>query len=184
MEKWCKIPQNVVGAFWDIFQATLVAASTGIAAFFDSTYTYLIALFIGFVFNILAGFRADEVKVKIKRIFPPVLAFEKFSGNKFKDSLMELALIFTVTYILKGLFDLMNYENSSSVVVQYLTWIALYYYLRNGLRNLSKVYPKVKWIRMLYNLIAFKLKEMFGADISEIVTDEEKKDDAEKNSNN
>jgi hypothetical protein len=42
------------------------------------------------------------------------------------------------------------------------------------LRNLVKVYPKVKFIRLVYYLIAFKLKEIIGSDLSDIVEKAEK----------
>ena len=158
-------------------QGTLIGITTAIAAYFDSTFSFVCALILAFLFNILAGFKADEVKVKIKRIFPPVLAFEKFSGNKFKDSLMELFLISSITFLLKGLIDLMQRQDLSTYAVQFLISIAIYYYFRNGLRNLVKVYPKVKFLRLVYYLIAFKLKEIIGSDLSDIVEKAEEKED-------
>ena len=152
----------------EIFSGICVAIFTAVAAFFDSTLSYLVALFAGFIFNILAGFRADEVKIEIRRIIPPVL-LKNFSGNKFKDSLLELLLITSITYFLKGIADLMHYEESSSYVVQFLIAIALYYYIRNGLRNLNKGYPKVKFITMMYYLLAFKFRQIFGSDVADIV---------------
>ncbi len=113
-----------------------ITVFTAIMAFFDSTVSYLIALLLGFAFNILAGFRADEVKIKITRLIPPKI-LENFNGNKFKDSLMELLIITGVTYFLKGIADLMDYEDKSQYVVQVLIAIAIYYYFRNGLKNLA-----------------------------------------------
>lgn len=158
--------------WYAVLQGALITSGAAIAAFFDSTSGYLLALAVAFIFNIFAGFRADEVKVKIQRLIPPIL-LTNFNGNKFKDSLIELFLIFAITYVLKALIDLMHYNDQSSYVVQVLVWIAIYYYVRNGLRNLAIVYPKVKWIRMLYSLIAFKMKEIFGNDIGSIIEQEE-----------
>ncbi len=163
--------------FFSFLQGALIATFTAVAAYFDNTITFMIALVLAFLFNILAGFRADEVKIKIVRIIPPKL-LQNFQGNKFKDSLMELFLIVCVTYLLKGIMDLMKQPDSSIYAVQILTWIALYAYFRNGLRNLVKVYPKNKWIRIVYHLIAFKFRELAGSDISDIVEKVEKEMEA------
>ena len=166
--------------FYTAVQGTLIGTATAIAAYFDSTFSFLCALILSFLFNILAGFKADEVKIHIKRIFPPDL-FDNFNGNKLKDSLMELFLIVSITYILKGFADLMRYEGGSYYVVQFLVTIAIYYYFRNGLKNLVSVYPKVKFIRLVYYLIAFKLKEIIGIDLSKIVDKAEKENEKTRN---
>ena len=148
-----------------------------VMGFINPTGSYLMALVIAFGFNIFAGLRADEVKIKLQRIIPPVY-LTNFSGNKLKDSLFELLIITVVTYLLKLLVELMRLEGGSAYVVQVLVAFAIYYYFTNGLRNLQKVYPKWKWLRFIYHLITFKFKEFFGSDVSNImdkVEDEVKK---------
>ena len=148
-----------------------------VMGFINPTGGYLMALVIAFGFNIFAGLRADEVKIKLQRIIPPVFV-TNFNGNKLKDSLFELLAITAITYLLKLLVELMQLEGGSAYVVQVLVAFAIYYYVTNGLRNLLKVYPKWKWARLLYHLITFKFKEFFGSDVSNImdkVEDEVKK---------
>ena len=172
---------KTLGEFFDklansqFCNAVLVAIFTAILSFFDSTSSYLLALIFGFAFNIIAGFRADEVKIILNRIFPPIFMFKNFKGNKFKDSLMELFLITGTTYLLKGLIDLMNYNDKSAYVVQWLFIVAIYVYFRNGLRNLVAVYPHIKFIRILYGLLSFKFREIAGDKIADIVDKEEVK---------
>ena len=139
-----------------------------LVAFINPTGTYLMALVIAFGFNILAGLRADEVKIKVQRIIPPVF-LTNFSGNKLKDSLFELLIITAITYLLKLLVELMELSGGSAYVVQVLIAFAIYYYFTNGLKNLQKSYPKNKWLRFLYHLITFKFKEFFGSDVSDIM---------------
>ena len=158
---------------YSLLQGMMIGIFTSCVVFLDSTFSYLIALLLGFTFNILAGFRADEVKIKLHRIFPPIVAFEKFNGNKFKDSLLELVLIASTTYLLKGLIDLMDYDAQSIYVVQWLFAIAVYVYFRNGLRNLHESYKKVVFIRILYAVLAFKFREIFGDKVADIVKEEE-----------
>lgn len=131
----------------------LIALASMICAYFESTYSFMLALFLGFVFNILAGFKADEVKFKMWRLC-------NFSGHKFKDSLMELFLIVSITYFLKMLADLMKHGDKGVFIVQWLIAVALYWYVRNGLRNLSLAYPKNRWIRFVSNLISFQFNEL------------------------
>lgn len=158
---------------FDYIQALCISAATAFCAYMDSTATFAIALLAAFLFNIFAGFRADEVRIKLQRIFPPII-FCNFQGNKFKDSLAELGLILFITYFLKMLADLMKYQEHSAYVVQLLTAIAIYYYFRNGLKNLNKVYPNNRFIGMLFYLTAFKFRQIFGAEISDIVDANEK----------
>ena len=163
--------------FYTAVQGTLIGIATAIAAYFDSTFSFVCALILAFLFNILAGFKADEVKLTLHRIFPPIVAFKNFKGNKFKDSLLELLLITSITYLLKVFIDLMDYDNKSVYVVQWLFAVAIYVYFRNGLRNLRSVYPHVKFIRILYALVSFKFREFFGDEIADIVKKEEEKED-------
>lgn len=150
--------------YYDTLQGAVAACFTAIMAYFDSTSSFMIALMLAFTFNILAGMRADNVRLKIERIYPPKL-FQNFNGNKFKDSLFELLLIIIIIYGLKGIADLMGLEDTTTYVVKYLTWIALYVYIRNALRNLSRVYPKNKFIKIAYIVIAFKFREFFSDEL-------------------
>lgn len=160
--------------FDNIISWVCITAFTAIATFFDSTLSFLVALLIGFTLNIFAGFRADKVKLKLHRVFPPLICFQNFSGNKFKDSLFELFLITGLTYFIKGIIVLFKFSEFSDYAVQWLLIIAVYYYFRNALRNLTTVYPDIKWIKMLYVLIAFKFRELAGGDIADIVEQGEK----------
>lgn len=168
-------------AIWDFIRACTIATISAATAYFESTYTFIIALFLAFIGNILAGFEADEVKIKLKRIFPPVMLFDNFSGNKFKDSLAEFALILIVIYSVKGLFDLMKVSDSSYVAVQAMMGIAIYVYLRNSLRNLKTAYPKILFFKILYALVALKFKDFFGEEVSNIVNEEEEKNGKKRN---
>ena len=150
-------------------QAPLMGIFSVIAAYFDSTLTFMIALFAAFLFNILAGLRADEVKFTMWRLV-------NFDGHKFKDSLKELVLIVVVTYFLKGIMDLMNHNEKSVYAVQILVWVALYYYVRNSLRNLSKAYPKIKWIVVVYHLFSFQFGKLMPDSVNRAIEKTEKDD--------
>lgn len=143
-------------------QAPLMGVFSVIAAYFNSTSTFMVALLAAFGFNILAGLRADEVKFTMFRLI-------NFDGHKFKDSLKELLLIVVITYFLKGIMDLMQHNEKSVYAVQILVWIALYHYLRNSLRNLSKAYPKVKWIVVVYHLFSFQFTKLMPESVNKAI---------------
>lgn len=142
----------------------LVAA---IAAYFDTTLTFVYALLLGFSMNILAGFQADRVHIKMVRF--PFWSLVNFRGNKLKDSLAELAIILFITYSIKGIVDLMKFDEKSVYAVQTLIAIAVYYYVRNSLRNLKQAYPKNRWIAVVYHLVSFKFKELMPGAVAEAV---------------
>lgn len=173
---------------WDILSdkvsAALSFAFVAVWAYFESTYTFIIAFLFAFAINIVAGFRADEVKIKLARVFPPLMAFENFQGNKFKDALMEASLILFVVYALKSIIDLMKLEQGSYYAVQVMIGIAIYVYFRNSLRNLTKVYPKNVFFKVLYALLSFKLRDLFGDKIADIVEQEENKNHDKTTDNN
>lgn len=141
-------------------QTPLIGIFSMVAAYFDSTITFIYALMSAFVFNILAGMRADDVSLK---------KLGNFSLLKFKDSLIELMVICSVTYLLKGIMDLMKLDEKSTYAVQILIWVALYFYFRNGVRNLSKAYPKIIWLRVLYHLISFQFTKAMPESVSKSV---------------
>lgn len=140
---------------------------TAIAAYFDSTLTFLLALVIGFAFNILAGMKADDVKITGFNI-------ENLECKKLVDSLMELFLITGVTYMLKSLIDLFKFDDRSAYVVQILIALQLYYYLRNGLRNLKVAYPRNLWIATLYNLMIFQFRKIAPSSVVDAMDKAEK----------
>ena len=143
------------------YNAFFVALMAAVVAYFDTTLTFLIALLIGFIFNILAGLRADDVRFVMARF--PHIRLLNYDGYKLKDSLMELFLITAITYILKLLMDLFKYDDKSVYAVQILLAVAVYYYFTNSLKNLTKVYPKNKWLHFLYYLISFQFRKMVPA---------------------
>lgn len=160
------------------YNAFFVTIGAAIVAYFDTTATFLLALILGFAINILAGLRADDVKPIIMSRFPHFKLLN-YSGNKLKDSLMELFLITSITYMFKMFVDLFKHNDKSVYVVQILLAVAVYYYITNSLGNLIKVYPKIKWLRFLYYIITFQFRKMMP-DIVGKAMDEVDKIDKEK----
>lgn len=157
----------------DRFKELMVFVVSALVAYFDTTLTFVYALLLGFAFNILAGLRADKVRIVMVRFHLPSLV--NFQGSKFKDSLVELSIILFVTYLLKGIVDLMHFDDKSAYAVQTLIAVAVYYYFTNGLRNLRQAYPHNRWIMFLYHFVSFKFRELMPKAVVEAVdkTEEE-----------
>lgn len=147
-----------------------------LCAYFEGTLTFLFALLLGFLFNILAGLRADKVHFEMWRLC-------NFNGHKLKDSLIEVFFIILITYMLKSLTDLMELQDVSRYVVEVLIWVALYYYIRNGLRNLAKAYPKNKWILFVDNLISFHFSGFMPDSIKKSLAKTDMLDESEEETN-
>lgn len=143
-------------------QLFFVSVISMFTAYFGTTASFVYAILVAFGFNILAGFKADEVRVKLWRLV-------NFNGHKFKDALKELFLILGVTYILKMLIDLMKHDDKSVYAVQILLALAVYFYFRNGLRNLSAVYPKNIWIKVIYHLVSFQFSAMMPSVVNKAI---------------
>lgn len=134
-------------------QISIAGVISIIISYFESTQSFLIALLIGFILNIFAGFQADNVHFEMWRLC-------NFKGNKFKDSLKELFLIVLITYLLKLLVELMKQGEHSYIIVECLIGFAVYYYVRNSLKNLSKAYPNSRWIRFVYIVVGLQFQEL------------------------
>ena len=79
---------------WDILSdkvsAALSFAFVAVWAYFESTYTFIIAFLFAFAINIVAGFRADEVKIKLARVQNEPDLIDKLPENIREDVLKLL----------------------------------------------------------------------------------------------
>ncbi len=143
-------------------QIFCVVVFNAICAYFQTTSSFMLALFLAFFFNVLAGMKADNVSIKQGRLC-------NFSGCKFKDCLIELLLVIVITYFLKGIADIMDFSEDTNIesiyVVKVLVCIALWRYVANGLRNLSLAYPRNVWVRFVFYLLSFKISEFMPKSI-------------------
>lgn len=138
----------------------VVTSISCIAAYFDSTKTFILALMIAFAVNIYAGMLADDVSIKRRK---------NFKKKKFADSLKELFYITGTTYFIKALMDLMHFNERSVYTVQILICLALYFYVRNSFRNLKKANPESLWIRTVYHLISFQFAKAMPENVNKAI---------------
>lgn len=144
-----------------------------LAGYLDTTKTFLYAFVIVFFFNIVAGFRADEVKVEMKRLFPPIFKLANFKPNKFKTALFEFTMIIFSIYLLKVLIDLFFLQEHSTFIVQALMGVAVYFYFKNILRNFRLILPNSNFIKFLDIAVSLKFKEIIPTSFSKAIEEVE-----------
>jgi hypothetical protein len=171
---------------WDylieLFRKFCVVVATFCAAFFYNTTGFLIALLLTFGMHIVAGMGADKVKLKWRWGVPPAY-LKNFEVPKITVALLDLFIIVSLTYLLKGIVDLNNYVSGSPYMVQLFFAIASYGYFLKGIDNLIKRYPKHAFLRIIRALITLKFKDLVGEDTHKII-EKEMQTDIKKQNNN
>ena len=164
----------------ELIRKAIIVIATFCGAFFHNTTGFLIALILTFALHIWAGMGADKVKLKWRWGVPPAY-LQNFEIPKFTIAMIDLFVIISLTYLIKGIADLNNYEGGSHYIVQLFFMIANYVYLRKGLENLIKKYPRNIVLRIFFALITLKFKEIVGEEtyktIEQEIDKEEKKNE-------
>lgn len=151
-----------------------------LAGYLDTTKTFLYALVIVFFFNIVAGFRADEVRVEMKRLFPPLFKSANFRPNKFKTALFEFTMIIFAVYLLKVLIDLFHLHEHSTFIVQALMGVAVYFYTKNIIKNARNILPNSYFFKFLDIALSLKFKEIIPTAFADAIDEVEKKNKEKK----
>jgi len=130
-------------------------AVTGIVSVFSPLHDVFLALIMSFIFNIVTGIIADvhvnKEDFKIKKAFEAIVHLTFY-----------VALVLFIHNIAVNLGDL----EAGRIGVKWATYIVVYFYLTNILRNASLVYPKNAAITFMYMVLTTqifaKLKELIG----------------------
>lgn len=128
---------------------TAIAAAMGaLLAAATPTRGFVVALVVGFGFNLMCGMRADGVSV---------VRCRNFSWRKARESLFELLLYFTVIYAIYTVVYACGDRPEAVYAAKALTYIFDYAYICNGFKNLIIAYPKNVTYRVVYSLLRFEL---------------------------
>lgn len=138
---------------------------SGIIAYFAPTYGFIVALVLFFAFNIWCGMKADGVSIK---------TWKNFSMNKFKNALAELLIYMLLLAVLFTSMERMEDNEEAVVVVKIITYVCMYVYAQNSLKNLIIAYPKNKTYRILYHLLRLELKKAMPENVTHAVERAEK----------
>lgn len=141
--------------FCKFMKPVILFVITGIVSVFSPLHDVLFALFLSFLFNIITGIIAD---VHVNK--------EDFKISKAFDAIIHLTFYIALVYFIYNISVSLGDAESGRVGVKWATYIVVYFYLTNILRNASKVYPKNQTISFLYMVLTTqifsKLKDMIG----------------------
>ena len=126
----------------------IISAISSLLAILTPTGGFVVALVIGFGFNIFCGMRADGVSI---------VRCKNFSWTKAQRAILELALYFTIIYAIYSIVYACGDKKEAVFAAKILTYIFDYAYICNGFKNLIIAYPKNVIFRVIYHLIRFEL---------------------------
>lgn len=126
----------------------IISALSSLLAILTPTGGFVIALIIGFGFNIFCGMRADGISIT---------RCVNFSWKKAQRAIFELALYFTIVYAIYCIVYACGDKKEAVFAAKILTYIFDYAYMCNGFKNLIIAYPKNVIFRVIYHSIRFEL---------------------------
>lgn len=126
----------------------IISAFSSLLAILTPTEGFVVALVIGFGFNIFCGMRADGISITRRK---------NFSWNKAQKAIFELTLYFTIIYVIYSIVYACGDKKEATFTAKILTYIFDYAYVCNGFKNLIIAYPKNVIFRVIYHLIRFEI---------------------------
>jgi len=99
---------------------------------------------------------------------------KNFSASKLVHALGEFLLYITINLVLFATLNLQGSEELAPKMVTSVTWILVYIYISNSLKNLVKAYPTTIGFRVLYHLVRFEFKKMLPGYLKDIIARVEK----------
>lgn len=121
---------------------------SSLLAILTPTEGFVVALVIGFGFNIFCGMRADGISIS---------RCKNFSWSEVQKAIFELALYFIIVYVIYSIVYACGDKIEAIYAAKILTYIFDYAYICNGFKNLIIAYPKNVIFRVIYSLIRFEL---------------------------
>lgn len=133
----------------------LVMVFTAICSVFTPIEDAIYVLFLAFIFNIIVGISQDKRVNK-----------KEFNIKKAFDAITQLFLYYALIYLIHTTGFKMKDDTVATTGVKWVTYIVVYFYATNILRNAKSMYPKNKAIAFMYDVLStdvfISLKNMIG----------------------
>lgn len=136
---------------WEHLRMVSASAISPVLAYYTPTKGFLLALVLAFAFNIYAGMKADGVSFT---------CCENFSFGKFKNALAELVLYVVIICFLFTVMSQCGDGEAAFIVVKSLTYVFMYVYVQNAVKNLIKVHPTNIALRIVYHAVRLEFARM------------------------
>ncbi|MGJ8760372.1 MAG: hypothetical protein ACSHXA_07480 [Polaribacter sp.] len=129
-------------------------------AIVTDTRGFVLALVIAFAFNIWSGMRADGISIS---------KCKNFSFSKFWKAILELLTYVIIIYVIQSIMHSLGDKEAAKVVIKTISYVFVYVYCQNGLKNIILAYPKNKAFRIIYHIIRFEFTRALPSNVQEII---------------
>lgn len=153
-----------------------VTSISSFISFYTPTADLVVAMICTFVFNIFCGIRADNITAKEKK------KCQTFNFKKFRSAIAELCVYLLIIEVVFTVMVKLGDADAAQIVIKTITYLFIYVYVQNSLKNLIATYPKNIALRLVYHLIRFEIMRATPAHLQAIVErlNRESGDDPEK----
>jgi hypothetical protein len=143
-------------SFWsECVKPILIIVATWLLSIFAPVENTMWILLVAFLLNIIVGI---VTAVNAKR--------EHFSMQKFFKAFYEFVLYIIMVVFLYWVGKVQKDAHFAEIGVKWVTWIVLYSYGLNIIKNANKLFPKAKAIELMYLLLSTevfqRLKDYLG----------------------
>ncbi len=157
---------------WEHLRLLVISFCSPLLGYLTPTKGFIVALTIAFGFNIFAGLRADGISIT---------CCENFRMRKFLHALTELGVYLVVLLNVFTVLRLCGDEDAAVFAVKSITYICIYVYMCNGLRNLIAAYPLSVALRVVYYIVRFEFTRAMPSHWKPIIERMGKEIDTHKN---
>lgn len=133
----------------------LVMAFTAFCSVFTPIEDAIYILFLAFVFNVITGIAEDKIVKK-----------QDFKIKKAFEAITQLFFYYALIFLIYTAGFKMNDEAVATTGVKWVTYVVVYFYLTNAVRNAKSIYPTNKALSFMYEVLSTaiftRLKKMIG----------------------
>lgn len=148
MKKIVNFFENILDAFTDLVKGLWISLLALFTNFFSPIHDFLLVVFILFIFNFVYGLVED------------VSNGNHFSLKKAFHSIWYVAGFMLLLFLSFGIGEKMHLEKDTIIdFTSWITWVVIYFYGTNILRNWKALQPRNQVIAFLYWVASVKFVE-------------------------
>jgi uncharacterized membrane protein len=133
----------------------LLMAFTAFCSVFTPIEDAMYILFVAFIFNVITGIAEDKI---IKK--------NDFSIKKAFEAITQLFFYYALIFLIHTAGCRLKDPEVATTGVKWITYIVVYFYATNAIRNAKSIYPGSKTIAFMYDVLStaifLRLKNMIG----------------------
>lgn len=130
---------------WDTFKTTIIAILSVVMAYLEPVHNTMTVLLIMALIDIFAGF-----------ITGIAVDGERFRFRKFMMAAVYLLVYLVIIALIHTVSLLQGDHQAGMLIVKSVTYIFIYFYSTNILRNLQKLFPANRILAFLYHIVGME----------------------------